>query len=96
MLSELIRQERLLVVESLEAGRAEDPAAGRPSSRSWASSSVLIVIEAYDEKTVPGRAQPAARGRAARRPRSTRSACCATSKVLMTVAALRRLEEKLA
>ena len=50
MVSELARQDRIVAVESMRAGCAEDQAADRASSRSSASTRALILVEAYEEK----------------------------------------------
>ena len=72
MLSELVRQDRLVGRRVARARGAEDASCSRRSSRSSASTDVLILVEAYDEKLDLAARNLPRRGRAAGRPRSIR------------------------
>ena len=94
MLSELVRQDRL-VVTALAGGRCtQDQAAGRSSCKSLALDDVLIIVEAPDEKlTLAARNLPHVEllPAAAVNPVSL----ARHEKVLATVGAVKLLEERL-
>ena len=77
---------------TLEAPKTQ--AAARTSSRSWKLDSVLIVVEAHRREAVPRRAQPAAR-RSARGGALNPLSLAGYDKVLVTVGAVKLIEERL-
>ena len=95
MLSELVRQDRLVVTERDRARGAEDQAAASRTLKALALDNVLIIVEAIDEKLFLAARNlphvevlPAAAAQSAEPGR-------ATSKVLATVGAVKLLEERL-
>ena len=94
MLAELARTERLLVTDGIELRGAEDQAARAASSRRGRCASVLIVVEATDEKlSLAARNLPHVE--VIEVPALNPLALAAYDKVLMTVGAVKLIEERL-
>ena len=94
MLSQLAASERLLVTDGIDARGAQDPAARPPAQGTGRSTNVLIVVEATDEKLyLASRNLPHVEviEVTALNP----LALAAYDKVLMTVAAVKLIEERL-
>jgi len=93
MLSELARTERLLVTDDIPLEAAKTAALAR-QLREWSLSSVLIVVEATDEKLYLA-ARNLAHVEVLEVSALNPLALAAYDKVLMTVGAVKRLEERL-
>jgi large subunit ribosomal protein L4 len=93
MLSELARTERLLVTESLELAQPKTKLLAQ-QLKAWSLPSVLIVVEAIDEKLrLAARNLPHVE--VIEVPALNPLSLAAYDKVLMTVGAVKRVEERL-
>ena len=95
MLSELARTDRLVVTDDDRARSAEDPAARSASSSNWELDERADRRRGDRREAVPRRAQPAARRGASRSTSLNPLSLASHEKVLMTVGAVKMLEERL-